>query len=185
MSLLLEQGLQVCFNFIFAIQWLPQTQAKINTHTHTHITGASVAFELTNIDPKLKIKVFEKEYMPGYHSTGRAAGLFSENYGTKAVKILSLVSRYWLENPHIDCIGMDHKPLLTPRFFFSFSFCCLFFSQFRNFRRCCYFFIFRSKKKIAKTIQKYTHLHKQKKTKQKSFLTHMFFFACVVIVITV
>merc|ERR1712129_274856 len=34
----------------------------------------------------------------GYHSTGRAAGLFAEDYGTAPVKLLTIASRQWFES---------------------------------------------------------------------------------------
>ena len=83
------------------------------------IAGTSVSYELCNQSinkSKIpKIILCEQEHEPGYHTTGRAAGIFSENYGTQAVKCLSFVSREWLECPPIECqtADFDSNPILT------------------------------------------------------------------------
>ncbi len=78
------------------------------------IAGSSVAYNLVKYHG-LKVTILEQEEYCGYHSTGRAAGLFSENYGEAPVQILSMRSRLWLDNPPDDCKGPDFQPLLSPR----------------------------------------------------------------------
>ncbi|ETO17240.1 FAD dependent oxidoreductase [Reticulomyxa filosa] len=52
------------------------------------IAGASMSYNLAL--QGLSVYCLEQEERPGYHSTGRAAGLFSENYGTPAVQIFNI-----------------------------------------------------------------------------------------------
>ena len=46
-----------------------------------------------------KVIVIEKEAHLGYHTTGRSAAFFTENYGNKTIRALTKASRYFLENP--------------------------------------------------------------------------------------
>ncbi|CAM5443401.1 FAD-dependent catabolic D-arginine dehydrogenase DauA [Mycolicibacterium aubagnense] len=73
------------------------------------IAGASVGYWLA---PHLKTVLLERESLPGYHSTGRSAALFSETYGTRQVRALTAASRAFLENPPA---GFVEHPILTPR----------------------------------------------------------------------
>src|ERR1700759_3562044 len=60
------------------------------------IAGASAAAELARTH---RVTLLEREAMPGYHSTGRSAALFSEIYGGAPVRALSRASRDFLFNP--------------------------------------------------------------------------------------
>src|ERR1700692_656578 len=73
------------------------------------IAGAGAAFELAEF---AKVTVLERESQCGYHSTGRSAASFTENYGSDVVRRLAIASRAFLENPPGDFC--DH-PLLSPR----------------------------------------------------------------------
>ena len=54
------------------------------------IAGAGVAAELAGA---LGVVLLEQENRPGYHSTGRSAALFFQNYGNAAIRALSRASR--------------------------------------------------------------------------------------------
>jgi D-arginine dehydrogenase len=73
------------------------------------IAGASAAYFLAE---RGSVVVLEREEFPGYHSTGRSAALYTENYGNAAIRGLTLASRPFFETPPAS-FG-DHK-LLTPR----------------------------------------------------------------------
>ncbi len=73
------------------------------------IIGASTAFFLARHG---RVCVLEQESAVGYHSTGRSAALFSENYGTPLIQRLSVMAREFLQSPPPGFV--DH-PLLTPR----------------------------------------------------------------------
>jgi D-arginine dehydrogenase len=73
------------------------------------IAGASAAAELSRTH---KMILLERESMPGYHSTGRSAALFSEIYGGAPVRALSRASREFLFNPPD---GFTAHPLVKPR----------------------------------------------------------------------
>jgi D-arginine dehydrogenase len=60
------------------------------------IAGASAAAELSATH---RVVMLERESMPGYHSTGRSAALFSEIYGNAVVRALSRASRAFLFDP--------------------------------------------------------------------------------------
>src|SRR6185312_10595051 len=59
-----------------------------------------------------RVVVLEQEALPGVHSTGRSAALFSETYGNATVRALSRASRAFLTSPPD---GFGEAPLLTPR----------------------------------------------------------------------
>ncbi|MGI9412414.1 MAG: NAD(P)/FAD-dependent oxidoreductase [Hyphomicrobiales bacterium] len=59
-----------------------------------------------------KVVVLERESQPGYHSTGRSAAMFIENYGGPAIRKLTRASRAPLENPDTD---HWHSAVLGPR----------------------------------------------------------------------
>jgi D-arginine dehydrogenase len=72
------------------------------------IAGASAAYFLASLG---NVIVLEMESVPGYHSTGRSAALFSDYYGNSAVQALTTASRsFFLKPPP----GFT-DPLLTPR----------------------------------------------------------------------
>ena len=74
------------------------------------IAGASVAYWLARAGRR--VLVLEREDLPGYHSTGRSAALFSETYGPAPIRMLSAASRAFLEHPPA---GFADHPLLAPR----------------------------------------------------------------------
>ncbi|HZF17137.1 MAG TPA: FAD-binding oxidoreductase [Steroidobacteraceae bacterium] len=73
------------------------------------IVGASVAYHLA---PHGRVCVLEQESAAGYHSTGRSAALFTENYGTAAIRRLTALGRPFLESPPA---GFAAHALLVPR----------------------------------------------------------------------
>ncbi len=73
------------------------------------IAGASIGFFLA---PHVRVVVLERESQPGYHSTGRSAAMFMENYGTGQVRALTRASRAFLEAPPE---GFCDGPVLAPR----------------------------------------------------------------------
>jgi D-arginine dehydrogenase len=56
--------------------------------------------------------MLERESQCGYHSTGRSAASFTENYGPLVVRRLAIASRAFLQNPPTD---FCEHPLLSPR----------------------------------------------------------------------
>ncbi len=73
------------------------------------IAGASAAYELA---ARGHVVLLERESMPGYHSTGRSAAVFTENYGNQIIRRLTIASRSFLENPPD---GFASHPLMSPR----------------------------------------------------------------------
>jgi D-arginine dehydrogenase len=73
------------------------------------IAGASVAAELAQTH---SVVVLEREAMPGYHSTGRSAALFSEIYGNAVVRALSRASHDFFYDPPP---GFAEHALIKPR----------------------------------------------------------------------
>lgn len=73
------------------------------------ISGASAAFELA---AHRKILLLEAEPMPGYHSTGRSAALYTRNYGNPLVRLINQASYGFFAQPPE---GFSEHPLLTPR----------------------------------------------------------------------
>ena len=73
------------------------------------IVGASVAFHLA---PHGRVCVLEQESAAGYHSTGRSAALFTENYGTPLIRRLTMLARAFLQSPPA---GFVEHALLVPR----------------------------------------------------------------------
>ena len=72
------------------------------------IAGVSAGYFLADSG---SVTVLEMEAVPGYHSTGRSAALFTEYYGNEAVRALTRASRgFYLAPPP----GFT-EPLLTPR----------------------------------------------------------------------
>ncbi|MBM3573140.1 MAG: FAD-binding oxidoreductase [Alphaproteobacteria bacterium] len=60
------------------------------------IAGASAAYELAAF---LNVLVVERESVCGYHSTGRSAASFTENYGPPTIRRLARAGRAFLESP--------------------------------------------------------------------------------------
>jgi D-arginine dehydrogenase len=73
------------------------------------IAGASAGFHLAAAGRTLLI---ERESLPGYHSTGRSAALYTETYGNRIIRALTIASRPFFEAPPR---GFTEHPLLTPR----------------------------------------------------------------------
>lgn len=72
------------------------------------IAGASAGYFLSDFG---SVTVLEMEAVPGYHSTGRSAALFSEYYGNRVVRALTAASGEFYRTPPP---GFT-RPLLTPR----------------------------------------------------------------------
>jgi len=73
------------------------------------IAGASAAYELALHG---RVVLLERESLPGYHTTGRSAAMFTEHYGNSIIRRLTVASRSFLENPPE---GFTATPLVTPR----------------------------------------------------------------------
>jgi D-arginine dehydrogenase len=73
------------------------------------IAGASAACELAKAAPVI---ILEREYQPGYHTTGRSAAVFSEIYGNAVVRGLTIGSRAFFASPPA---GFADRPLWSPR----------------------------------------------------------------------
>ncbi|MGA2190403.1 MAG: FAD-binding oxidoreductase [Steroidobacteraceae bacterium] len=73
------------------------------------IAGAGAAYEIAAF---ASVTVLEREPQCGYHSTGRSAASFTENYGNAVVRRLAMASRAFLESPPA---GFSDHPLLSPR----------------------------------------------------------------------
>ena len=73
------------------------------------IAGAGAAYE---ISASARVTLLEREPQCGYHSTGRSAASFTENYGNAVVRKLAMASRAFLESPPPGFCG--HR-LLSPR----------------------------------------------------------------------
>src|SRR5262249_36106448 len=71
--------------------------------------GAGAGYQLAKLG---KTAILEAEDMPGYHSTGRSAALFTRNYGPATVRAVSAVSYDFFRSPPE---GFTDHPLLTPR----------------------------------------------------------------------
>jgi D-arginine dehydrogenase len=73
------------------------------------IAGAGAAYELAAF---ASVIVLEREPQCGYHSTGRSAASYTENYGGAIIRRLAIASRPFLEQPPA---GFSDHPLLSPR----------------------------------------------------------------------
>lgn len=73
------------------------------------IAGATLARELAG---QAKVVILEAEQLAGYHSTGRSAAIFIQNYGNAAIRALTRASRGFFEAPPKD-VAAD--PLFAPR----------------------------------------------------------------------
>ncbi|HIG09952.1 MAG TPA: FAD-binding oxidoreductase [Alphaproteobacteria bacterium] len=60
------------------------------------MAGMSAAYRLSKHG---KVIVLEKESLLGYHTTGRSAAFFTENYGNKIIRSITKASRHFFENP--------------------------------------------------------------------------------------
>lgn len=73
------------------------------------MAGAAAAYELSAF---AKVRLYEREATCGYHTTGRSAASFTENYGPPTIRRLVLASRSFLTEPPD---GFADHPLLSPR----------------------------------------------------------------------
>lgn len=73
------------------------------------IAGASAAYEIAAFSA---VTLLEREPHCGYHSTGRSAASFTENYGNVLIRRLAMASRSFLEAPPEGFCGHS---LLSPR----------------------------------------------------------------------
>jgi len=72
------------------------------------MAGSSAAYELAELGA---VTLIEREDMPGYHTTGRSAAVFTEAYGNRAIRGLTTASRaFYRAPPKI----FGDTPLLTP-----------------------------------------------------------------------
>jgi D-arginine dehydrogenase len=73
------------------------------------IAGASVAAHLAE---HAGVRLLEMESQPGYHSTGRSAAQFSQNWGNSTIRALSRASRSFFFSPPANFCP---TPLVKPR----------------------------------------------------------------------
>ena len=73
------------------------------------IAGAGAAYEIAGF---ASVVLLERETRCGYHSTGRSAASFTENYGNAVVRRLAIASRAFLDDPPP---GFCEHALLTPQ----------------------------------------------------------------------
>ena len=73
------------------------------------IAGASVAYELA---ARATVVLLEAEPTTAFHTTGRSAAVFTENYGSAAIRALTIASRPFLSTPPD---AFTDQPLLAPR----------------------------------------------------------------------
>ena len=73
------------------------------------IAGLSAAYELADF---ARVIVLERENQPGYHTTGRSAALYTQNYGNREIRALTCASHDFLTNPPS---GFCEHPILSPR----------------------------------------------------------------------
>ncbi len=73
------------------------------------IAGVSAAAALA---PHAHVTLVETEASLAYHTTGRSAALYFENYGEPAIRPLSRASRSYLQDPPDELV---EAPLLSPR----------------------------------------------------------------------
>lgn len=73
------------------------------------MAGASAAYELAG---KRRVIVLERESQPGYHTTGRSAAIYTQNYGNRAIRALTLASHSFFTNYPPE---FREHPILSPR----------------------------------------------------------------------
>jgi len=73
------------------------------------ISGASAAYELAL---NRRVLLLERESLPGYHSTGRSAALFTPGYGSAVIRKLAAASWSFFNEPPA---GFSAVPLLRDR----------------------------------------------------------------------
>ncbi len=73
------------------------------------IAGASAAARLAG---QARVLLLEQESVPGYHSTGRSAALYSALYGNDTITAITRASRAFFDNPPA---GFCEYPILSQR----------------------------------------------------------------------
>src|SRR3954454_968198 len=73
------------------------------------IAGASAAYEIAAFATVILV---EREPACGYHSTGRSAAFYTENYGNALIRRLAMASRPFLDAPPT---GFADHAILSPR----------------------------------------------------------------------
>lgn len=73
------------------------------------MAGASAGYFMAD---DARVILLERESQPGYHTTGRSAALFFENYGNATIRKLNKATRPFLKSPPD---GFADAPLMTPR----------------------------------------------------------------------
>ncbi|MGE0725392.1 MAG: NAD(P)/FAD-dependent oxidoreductase [Alphaproteobacteria bacterium] len=73
------------------------------------IAGASAAAALA---ARGRVLLLEREDAPGYHTTGRSAALYTENYGNRVIRILTIASKPFFADPPKHLAA---HPFLSPR----------------------------------------------------------------------
>ena len=73
------------------------------------MAGATAAAHLA---PTHRVALLEAEESAGYHTTGRSAAIWIQNYGPTDVRMLSAASRAFFENPPA---GFAPGPIFSPR----------------------------------------------------------------------
>lgn len=73
------------------------------------IAGASAAYEFA---AARRVILLEREAAPGYHATGRSAAFYTESYGNRAIRALTIATGPFLRDPPA---GFATHPLLRPR----------------------------------------------------------------------
>ncbi len=81
------------------------------------VIGAGIAGSTAaaHVSPHRRVALIEAEDQPGYHSTGRSAALWIQNYGPQDVRELSRLSRAFFEAPppgFTEVPLMRHRPVL-------------------------------------------------------------------------
>jgi len=73
------------------------------------IAGAGAAYAIAE---DRRVLLVEREDTPGYHTTGRSAALYTENYGNRAIRVLTMASKPFFDAPPP---GLADHALLHPR----------------------------------------------------------------------
>ena len=73
------------------------------------MAGASAAYELAD---RGRVVLLERESAPGYHTTGRSAAMFLQNYGGPVMRRMASASHAFFVDPPK---GFTEHPILNPR----------------------------------------------------------------------
>jgi len=73
------------------------------------MAGASAAYELAG---SARVIALEREPQPGYHTTGRSAAVYTQNYGNREIRALTMASYSFFSAPPPGFV--DHE-ILSPR----------------------------------------------------------------------